>query len=618
MLTVLLAGAKPGQRRPDVYWPETTYVAQPFTGVYVISPSGSALYGMLAGMLLAGLILAVAVATLAPALRRRVVAFALPAAVPVLVDWVALAGWRVSTDNRGQAVPLVLAQWLMLFGLPVRRNPRWHALERHPLRRMSRANVGSGLMELRSGRRLRWLGIATLGAAIAAFVMVVAWPATAANPPRPSALFAWGGNSFGQVGNGTTAGFVPDPFAVHRFDGRVVQAAAGDGFSLALLSDGTVWGWGFNGAGQLGDNTTTNRLIPVQVHNLHNIVQLAVGESHGLAVQSDGSVWSWGANGHGQLGDGTLTAHVEPRKLSTFTDVVGVAAGHFHSVARRANGEVFAWGFDKFGQLGTGRDLSDPVPAHWDQLTPVRTRAPYGVIQIAAAGNTTMAMRSVPLGGAVFTWGYNGSGQLGDGTFATNSTPRLALRDGRTIGMSQDSSYAVGADTHLYAWGSDHCGSLGDGGTTDSPDQNRPKQTAFTGAVQLDAGFDSAVAVRGDGSLWRWGLYGVDARGCGPSTAPSPVQVPGLTGVSQASLSNSNTYLVVTGTPTAPPTTPVPTTPAPTTPIPTSPVPTSPFPTSPLPTSPRPTTPQPTSPRPTTPLPTTPLPTSPVPSPSPH
>jgi hypothetical protein len=104
------------------FWPnETTYVAQPLTGVYVVSPfeSTSALYATLAGKILAGLIVAVAVATLAPSLRRRVVAFALPAAVPVLVDWLGLAGWRVSTGSLGQPVPLVLAQWLMLFGLPV-------------------------------------------------------------------------------------------------------------------------------------------------------------------------------------------------------------------------------------------------------------------------------------------------------------------------------------------------------------------------------------------------------------------------------------------------------------------------------------------------------------------
>ncbi len=435
-------------------------------------------------------------------------------------------------------------------------------------------------MDVRGRRRVRWLAAATIGSAIAAFVAIVAWPATAANPPRPPALYAWGGNGFGQVGNGTTGTFVTDPFVVHQFDARVVQVAAGDGFSLALLSDGTVWGWGYNGAGQLGDGTTANRLQPVQLHNLHNVVQLAVGESHGLAVQSDGTVWSWGANGHGQLGDGTLAAHLEPRKIAPFTDVIAVAAGHFHSVALRANGEVWAWGFDKFGQVGTGRDLSNPDS---DQLTPVRTRAPYGVVQIAAAGNTTMAMRSVPLGGAVFTWGYNGSGQLGDGTFATSSTPKLALRDGRAIALSQDSSYAVGSDSHLYGWGSDQCGALGDGSVVDV---NRPKQTAFTGAVGLDAGFDSAVAVRSDGTLWRWGLYGVDARQCSPSVALNPVPVPGLTGVRQASLSNSNTYLVVADAVQPLPTSPVPTTPLPTSPLPTSPLPTSPLPTSPLPTSP--------------------------------
>ena len=400
------------------------------------------------------------------------------------------------------------------------------------------------------GRQRRTTLIGLLAAAVMAAAGAVAWaqPAAASDFSQVSTMYAWGGNLEGQVGNGTTSIWVADPYALRQFDGRIVQTAAGGAFSLALLADGSVWSWGENFHGELGDGSHTDHLTPMPVANLHQIVRIAAGDGFGLAVQADGSVWAWGINDVGQLGNGSRTDAATPVKLAAPTNVVQVAAGSAHSLALRANGEVWAWGYNQSGQVGNGRDLSNQNPAGVVQPTPVRTTAPYGVVQIAAAGNQSMAMRSATLGGAVFAWGQNTFGELGNGSTDDSSTATLALRNAVTIGMGTSSSYAVGTDGFVYAWGSNQCGSLGDG--TAVAERHRPERINLTGVTQLDGGLYAAAAVRSDGTLWRWGLGSVSP--CAGAVG-SPVQVPGLTSVAQASLGGENTFLAVAAAPTPPP-----------------------------------------------------------------
>jgi alpha-tubulin suppressor-like RCC1 family protein len=123
----------------------------------------------------------------------------------------------------------------------------------------------------------------------------------------------------------------------------VVQVAAGFDSSLALRSDGTVWAWGFNQDGQLGDGTTTSRLTPVQVVGLTKVTQIAAGRFHSLAVRSDGTTVAWGYNNHGQLGDGTTTNRTTPVAVSGLTKVTQIAGGVFHSVAGGAGGAGLGW-----------------------------------------------------------------------------------------------------------------------------------------------------------------------------------------------------------------------------------------------------------------------------------
>ena len=148
----------------------------------------------------------------------------------------------------------------------------------------------------------------------------------------------------------------------------VIAVAAGGEQSLALKSDGTVWAWGRNDVGQLGDGTTAERHTPVQVHTLNGVTAIAAGQAHNLALKSDGTVWAWGGNDAGQLGDGTTTTpRPSPVQVHNLNGVTCVDAGDNHSLARKSDGTVWAWGGNGDGQLGDGNPTSfrpSPVQVH--------------------------------------------------------------------------------------------------------------------------------------------------------------------------------------------------------------------------------------------------------------
>ncbi|WP_249351541.1 RCC1 domain-containing protein, partial [Corallococcus exiguus] len=166
-------------------------------------------------------------------------------------------------------------------------------------------------------------------------------------------VWVWGSNTFGQLGDGTATDRLT-PVQVPGLTG-VVAVAAGDAFTVALKSDGTVWTWGYNGYGQLGNGTTAGRLSPGQVPGLTGVVSIAAGGTgHTLAAKSDGTVWAWGRNGPGQVGDGTSTSRSSPVQVLGVTGVVRVAAGDFHSLGLTSDGTVWGWGYNGPGQLGDG------------------------------------------------------------------------------------------------------------------------------------------------------------------------------------------------------------------------------------------------------------------------
>jgi len=178
------------------------------------------------------------------------------------------------------------------------------------------------------------------------------------------AVWGWGGNPDGQVGNGTTNARVLNPVPVQGL-AQVTAVGTRGNYSLALKSDGTVWSGGENEYGQLGDGTFVDRFTPVQVQGLTGVTVVVAGGIHGMALKSDGSVWAWDYNFRGQLGDNTQTNRNVPVRVQDPVDssgflsgVNGVAVGIYHSLAVKDNGEVWAWGYNLSGQLGDAEQRS--------------------------------------------------------------------------------------------------------------------------------------------------------------------------------------------------------------------------------------------------------------------
>ncbi len=280
--------------------------------------------------------------------------------------------------------------------------------------------------------------------------------------------------------------------------------ATGVGHDLALAEDGTVWAWGANDSGQLGDGTATNRKSPGPVPGLDGIAAMAAGAFHNLAAKSDGTVWAWGENSFGVLGDGTRVNRFSPVQVSGLSGVVAVAAGGCHSLALRSDGSVWAWGCD-------GTTL-------WGRTTPARINGLNGIVMIAAGQAHSLAVRN---DGTVWAWGYNWYGQLGNGTSTPQGkAPSLPVQVsglGSVVAISAGYSHslAVKADGSIWMWGAD--------GTAMLPTPSQVGRLA--GAVSITAGLYASLAVLSDGTVWEWKFN---------STAPAPIS--GVSGVTKVSL----------------------------------------------------------------------------------
>jgi len=350
--------------------------------------------------------------------------------------------------------------------------------------------------------------------------------ATAAGP----SVFAWGDNSAGELGNGTLTGTAA-PVAVNGLAGVRAISAAGR-HELALRANGTVLAWGDDTFGQLGNGIISSNgdsEVPVAVPGLGTVTAVAVGEEHSLALLSNGTVMAWGDNHEGQLGTGTTKTSAVPQPVPGLSGVTAIAAGSLFSLALLANGTVMAWGDNAGGQLGTGTLRNSTVPVPVKNLT--------GVTAIAGGFRHSLALLS---NGTAMAWGENEEGQLGIGRKASlQPTPApVAKISGITaIAAGQEHSVALLSDGSVWVWGGNGEFQLArsngfPGGISQS---NVPiRVPGLSKAKAIAAGGSFSLAVVGGGRVRAWGdnAFGQLGNG-GAATGPAQVTVTGLSGVSK-------------------------------------------------------------------------------------
>lgn len=400
------------------------------------------------------------------------------------------------------------------------------------------------------------LAVALAGTAVVT-IAAAASPAAAAPSQRadraaaqaltPPGLFGWGGDNYGDLGNGAT-GLVTTPVSVALPAGLRQVSAGLDFSSAAVLSDGRVATWGHNNWGQLGDGTTTDRRSPAVVPGLTGIIQVVAGE-HMLALDSAGTVWSWGDNFYGQLGNGTAStirgSNPAPVPVPGLSGVVQIAAGTSSSYALRADGTVWAWGANEAGELGDGTDI--------ERHQPVQIPGLSGVTKVAAGEATAYAIRA---GGSVLAWGENTDGLLGDGTTGGFSARPVAVPG--LAGVTQLSSggaytlAVAGSAGAVWAWGVNADGRFGDGATTN---HYTPEQTGLTGVISITAGGSVSAAALSNGSVLTWGENGYGQLGIGNQDSnlhPAPVLVKSLAGASQVSAAQDHVLAIASQAPRVP------------------------------------------------------------------
>lgn len=346
---------------------------------------------------------------------------------------------------------------------------------------------------------------------------------TACAVTRIGSASCWGANESGQIGDGLLP-LIPSlvqhagPRDVAGMTAGVVETATGGQHACALKNDGTVWCWGANVAGQLGDQTAIARPTPVQVVGIGNAVQIATGLSHSCARTSGGAIWCWGLNSSGQLGIGsTINSLQAVMATGMNADMVDLSAGDAHTCAVRNDGKIFCWGLNTSGQVGDSSTTN--------RTSPTQVNDGFGIYRRVAAGGThTCGLTDT---GQPKCWGANARGQLGDGTILPRPSPAAVptLNNVIRLAAGRDHNCALRDTGALLCWGYNASSQLGDGTVVQ---RNQPVAASnVTGTIrEIALGADSSCAVLADGEGICWGYNGQGRLGNGSITATLAIPQP--------------------------------------------------------------------------------------------
>ena len=370
-------------------------------------------------------------------------------------------------------------------------------------------------------------------------LLATAAPASASSPPNT--VLGWGADGAGQLGNGSTATSLV-PVHVTGLSGVIAVAgqrsregganANGIGTGYALRSDGTVFAWGRNNHGGLGNGTWTDSHVPVKVQGLTGVKAIAAAEGSGYALKSDGTVWDWGANEAGQLGLGDEIDRTTPVKVIGLSNVQAISAAGSSAYALRTDGSVWSWGRD----VGDGVWIEPFTPHPW-------AGAVRGLSHVKAIGSDFEDGYAVETDGSVWEWG---------GIF----TPHDYARPTKAVGVSGavavtgqvDTVYALLSSGKVLAWGFEQDGSGGNGDVNGGNFGPTAVSgiSGFTAIAAGSAGGDG-YALKSDGTVWSWGSeqHGELGDGILNHTVFVPVKVQGVSHATAIGTGSEAAFAVV-------------------------------------------------------------------------
>jgi len=351
-------------------------------------------------------------------------------------------------------------------------------------------------------------------------------------------VWTWGDNSHGQLGDGGEY-IQRTPLEVPGLK-DVKMVSASSAFAAALMQDGTVWMWGDNGYGQLGNGTRESSMHPVKVKGMEGVKYISTGHSHTLALKEDGTVWAWGSNSSGELGDSTYEDRLLPVHIAELKKSVSVSAGNGFSMALAGNGTVWVWGNSSYEPKRAKKKMDTSKPLRVEELS--------AIAEIEAGDECAMAVKR---GGSVWGWGNNFSGQLG---FSPNKEDNVRGKPRVVSGCSYIDSVSIGeghvlsldSDGLVKSWGSNEYGQLGN----DLPAKfMSPRTIEGLGDIAVvTAAGNHSFALDKNGMLWAWGdnMNGQ----LGPSLGniiKQPMQVDYLADIKQLACGESYTLALTTG-----------------------------------------------------------------------
>jgi alpha-tubulin suppressor-like RCC1 family protein len=376
-------------------------------------------------------------------------------------------------------------------------------------------------------------------------------------------VWAWGSNYDGECGIPASEGleYVTRPVAIHGLD-NVTSIDAGELFVIALKKDGTVLTWGWSIFGDLGyvpNNTTYNQsrehFSPLPVPGLSDITGISAGQHFCVVLKSDGTVWTWGDNRYGQLGDGKQVtiddyyagAHrAEPGMVVGLDNVTYVSAGPINAAAVKDDGTVWVWGANSPSLFGkAGENSAGPLAI----TTPVQVKGLENVKEIKLGYAHALALKN---DGTVWAWGDNSCGQLGVAGKEFSNTPVMVpgLSNVTQISAGEEHSVALEGDGTVWTWGHNKYGQLGDGTTSNS---YSPVKVQLPPIKAVSARGFNTMALDYNGTIWMWGNnnYGQLGNGLSSGSMSSPaalqaaVQGPTWSGAPSQSRGDSTVLLAI-------------------------------------------------------------------------